>query len=159
MYFACWVFFQYIDLFLLYKFQFNRCNLQNHHDLITFPFLFRKMLHRHPFFHTSLYTPCIRKRKEERKEKVCLFGIHISTCQIFVWVSKGVLSPKGVYVSLLFCLSSNFFNKEDMLQMLKLLKIDWLVHHHKVKSWKHSDSWLHCSRVSNSLQHFTFLGI
>jgi len=61
----------------------------------------RKMLNRHPFFHTPLYTLCIRKRKEERKEKVCLLGVHISTCQIFVWVSKGVLSPKGVYVSLL----------------------------------------------------------
>lgn len=27
---------------------------------------------------------------------------------------------------------TNLFNKEDILQMLKLLKIDWWVHHHKV---------------------------
>jgi len=63
---------------------------------------FKKMLHRRLFFHTPLYTSCIKKRKEERKEKVCLFEVHISTCQIFVWMSKDVLSPKGVYISLLF---------------------------------------------------------
>jgi len=31
--------------------------------------MIRKMLHRHPLFHTPLYTPCIRKREEERRGK------------------------------------------------------------------------------------------
>jgi len=35
------------------------------------------------------------------KEKVCLCGVNVTTCQIFVWVSKGVLPPMVVYVSLL----------------------------------------------------------
>jgi len=43
---------------------------------------------------------------------MCLLGIHISTCQIFVWVSKGVLSPKGVYVSLLFMEKVRFLDYE-----------------------------------------------
>ena len=49
--------------------------------------------------HTSLYTLCTRKREEEIKEKMCLFGVHMVTCQIFVWVSRGVLTPKSVYVA------------------------------------------------------------
>jgi len=36
------------------------------------------------------------------KEKFCLYEIHVATCQIFVWVLRGVLPPMIVYVSLLF---------------------------------------------------------
>jgi len=36
------------------------------------------------------------------KEKMCLYGVHMTTCPIFMWVSKGVLSLKNVYVSLFF---------------------------------------------------------
>jgi len=53
------------------------------------------------YSHTPLYTPCIGKRQYEMKEKVCLCGVHIATCPIFVWMSNDVLSPKDVYVSLL----------------------------------------------------------
>jgi len=53
------------------------------------------------YSHTPLYTPYIRGREEEMKEKVCLCGVNVTTCQIFVWVSKGVLPPMVVYVSLL----------------------------------------------------------
>jgi len=42
------------------------------------------MLDKHLLFHTPFYITCIRKREEERKEKVCLCGIHVAICQIFV---------------------------------------------------------------------------
>jgi len=35
------------------------------------------------------------------KEKMCLCGVHMTTCPIFVWVSTGVLPLKDIYVSLL----------------------------------------------------------
>jgi len=49
--------------------------------------------------HTPLYTLCTKKREEERKEKVCLCGVHVTTCQMFVWVLRGVLPHRGVHVS------------------------------------------------------------
>jgi len=58
------------------------------------------MLHRHHLFSYTLVHP-IGKRQDEMKEKVCLCGVHMTTCPIFVWVSKDVLPLKDVYVSLL----------------------------------------------------------
>ena len=54
------------------------------------------------YSHTPLYTSCIGKRQDEMKEKVCLCGVYMATCPIFVWVSKSVLTLKDVYLSLLF---------------------------------------------------------
>jgi hypothetical protein len=68
-------------------------------DQIVFCFVFEKCYIDTLYSHTPLYTTYIRMRNEKRKEKMCLCGVHVTTCQIFVWMSRGVLPPKGVYVS------------------------------------------------------------